>query len=61
MYEPLPSDDPRQRQPDIAKAREVLGWEPKTRLRLGLVKTIGYFDSLLSEEAVPALAPRRAN
>jgi UDP-glucuronate decarboxylase len=61
MHEPLPSDDPRQRQPDIAKAREVLGWEPKTQLRVGLVKTIGYFDRLLSEEAVPALAPRRAN
>ena len=61
VYEPLPSDDPRQRQPDIGKAREVLGWEPKTQLRVGLVKTIGYFDRLLSEEAVPALAPRRAN
>lgn len=61
VYEPLRSDDPRQRQPDIAKAREVLGWEPKTQLRVGLVKTIGYFDRLLCEEAVPALAPRRAN
>jgi UDP-glucuronate decarboxylase len=60
-FEPLPSDDPRQRQPDIAKARDVLGWEPKTQLREGLVKTIAYFDKLLSEAATPALASRRAN
>jgi UDP-glucuronate decarboxylase len=45
---PLPSDDPRQRQPDISKARETLGWEPKTQLREGLEKTIAYFDQLLS-------------
>jgi UDP-glucuronate decarboxylase len=60
VYGPLPSDDPRQRQPDIARAREVLGWEPKIRLRSGLVKTIAYFDRLLSEEAAPAWALRRA-
>jgi UDP-glucuronate decarboxylase len=45
---PLPSDDPRQRQPDISQAREKLGWEPKVALREGLVKTIAYFDELLS-------------
>ena len=61
VFEPLPSDDPRQRQPDIAKAKEVLGWEPTTQLRGGLVKTIAYFAKLLSEEAVPALASRTAN
>ena len=44
---PLPSDDPRQRQPDIALAREMLGWEPHTALRDGLVRTIDYFDRLL--------------
>ena len=44
---PLPQDDPRQRQPDIALARETLGWEPKTQLREGLTKTIAYFDELL--------------
>jgi UDP-glucuronate decarboxylase len=60
VYGPLPSDDPRQRQPDIARAREFLGWEPKTQLRSGLVKTIAYFDRLLSEEAAPALDLRRA-
>jgi UDP-glucuronate decarboxylase len=58
VFEPLPSDDPRQRQPDISKAKQVLGWEPKTHLRMGLVKTIDYFDRLLSEEMVPALVSR---
>jgi UDP-glucuronate decarboxylase len=45
---PLPEDDPRQRQPDIALARSVLDWEPKVQLREGLVKTIAYFDALLT-------------
>ncbi|MEQ1709252.1 MAG: UDP-glucuronic acid decarboxylase family protein [Terricaulis sp.] len=49
VFHPLPSDDPKQRQPDIAKAREVLGWEPKVQLREGLEKTIAYFDGLLKE------------
>jgi UDP-glucuronate decarboxylase len=60
VFERLPSDDPRQRQPDIARAREVLAWEPKIQLRAGLVKTIAYFERLLSEEALPMLALRRA-
>ncbi len=55
VSEPLPSDDPRQRRPDIAKARELLGWEPRTQLREGLVKTIAYFDRLLSEGRTHAL------
>jgi UDP-glucuronate decarboxylase len=58
-FEALPSDDPRQRQPDIAKAKQVLGWEPTTQLRDGLVKTIAYFDRLLSEGAMPTLASSR--
>jgi UDP-glucuronate decarboxylase len=49
VYQPLPSDDPKQRQPDIAKARALLGWEPKVPLREGLAKTIAYFDGLLRE------------
>jgi UDP-glucuronate decarboxylase len=44
---PLPSDDPRHRQPDITLAKDKLGWEPKISLREGLEKTIGYFDKLL--------------
>jgi UDP-glucuronate decarboxylase len=50
MTAPLPSDDPRQRQPDITKAKELLGWAPRIPLREGLVKTIAYFDALLSED-----------
>lgn len=46
---PLPSDDPKQRQPDITQARQRLGWEPTTPLRDGLKKTIEYFDRLLRE------------
>lgn len=53
-YHPLPQDDPRQRRPDITKAREILGWEPVTQLEEGLTKTIAYFDELFTEgEAVP--------
>ena len=49
VYEPLPADDPLQRQPDISLAREKLNWEPKISLDKGLVKTIEYFDQLLKE------------
>jgi UDP-glucuronate decarboxylase len=58
-FGPLPSDDPRQRQPDIFKAKTVLGWQPKTQLREGLAKTIAYFDSILSEGVRPPLALRQ--
>ena len=51
IREPLPQDDPRQRQPDISMARAKLDWEPKTQLREGLTKTIAYFDELLSRNA----------
>lgn len=44
----LPQDDPKQRQPDISKAKELLGWEPKTQLREGLMKTIAYFEEELA-------------
>ena len=43
VQEPLPQDDPKQRQPDIMKAKEVLGWEPSIELEQGLVKTVDYF------------------
>jgi UDP-glucuronate decarboxylase len=45
----LPADDPRQRQPDIGRAREQLGWEPRVGLDEGLDRTIAYFRELLSE------------
>jgi UDP-glucuronate decarboxylase len=57
-FEPLPSDDPKQRKPDISRAKAVLGWEPKTQLREGLAKTIAYFDKMLSERSIPALTGR---
>ncbi|MGD0635923.1 MAG: UDP-glucuronic acid decarboxylase family protein [Beijerinckiaceae bacterium] len=47
VHEPLPADDPKQRQPDIKIAREILGWEPTIQLREGLINTISYFDELL--------------
>ncbi|NCC73341.1 MAG: SDR family oxidoreductase [Sphingobacteriia bacterium] len=45
IYKPLPADDPMQRQPDITKAREILGWEPKVHLEEGLKRTIEYFKN----------------
>ncbi len=47
---PLPSDDPKQRKPDITKAKELLGWQPTTQLREGLTQTIAYFDELLKND-----------
>jgi UDP-glucuronate decarboxylase len=49
IEKPLPSDDPKQRKPNIDKAREQLGWEPGTQLKEGLVHTIAYFDDLLKK------------
>lgn len=46
-YLPLPPDDPSRRQPDIARAKAVLGWEPKVPLRDGLARTIQYFQDVL--------------
>ena len=48
ILKPLPSDDPRQRQPDIAMAKSILKWEPSIQLEAGLNKTIEYFQSLMS-------------
>lgn len=47
-HQALPQDDPKQRQPDISKAKELLDWEPKTQLREGLAKTIAYFEEELA-------------
>ena len=51
VYEPLPLDDPMQRQPDISMAKKNLDWEPSVKLEDGLVKTIHYFDELLKSES----------
>lgn len=50
IYKPLPVDDPKQRQPDITKAKKILGWEPKVSRKDGLKITYEYFRSLTSEE-----------
>lgn len=50
IYKPLPVDDPKQRQPDITKARQILGWEPKVNRKEGLKITYDYFKSLPEEE-----------
>jgi len=49
IYKDLPHDDPTQRQPDITKAKELLGWEPVITLEEGLKKTIPYFDKFLND------------
>ncbi len=49
IYKPLPTDDPKQRQPDISKARELLNWEPKVDRKEGLEKTYAYFKTLSTE------------
>ncbi|SVD02414.1 uncharacterized protein METZ01_LOCUS355268, partial [marine metagenome] len=48
VFEKLPNDDPKHRRPDISLAEEKLGWEPKTQLKDGLIKTITYFNELFS-------------
>lgn len=50
VYKPLPQDDPLQREPNIAKAREILGWEPKISRQEGMKKTFDYFRNLSKEE-----------
>jgi len=48
VYKPLPTDDPKQRKPDITRARTLLNWEPRVELEEGLVKTIEYFRTKVS-------------
>lgn len=54
---PLPADDPKQRQPDITRAREILGWEPSTALKDGLLRTIVYFEQLLATQKLAGRIP----
>ncbi len=49
IYEPLPKDDPKQRRPDITKAREILGWEPKVERSEGLRRTLEYFKGIVKK------------
>jgi len=55
MFKELPSDDPTQRRPDIALAKQALGWEPSIKLEQGLEKTIAYFDGLLKDKSPESL------
>jgi nucleoside-diphosphate-sugar epimerase len=48
VFRPLPQDDPKQRRPDIGRAKAVLGWAPRVALAEGLVKTIEYFRGKIS-------------
>ena len=52
VHRPLPEGDPRQRQPDISRARALLDWAPRTPLGDGLARTIAYFESLLAEPGI---------
>jgi nucleoside-diphosphate-sugar epimerase len=47
VFQPLPEDDPRQRKPDIAKARHLLSWQPRVPLAEGLRPTVKYFSGIL--------------
>lgn len=51
QFAPLPGDDPKKRRPDLSKAKQNLGFEPKVSLREGVKKTIAYFDALLTSQA----------
>jgi UDP-glucuronate decarboxylase len=54
VQRPLPEGDPRQRQPDISRARALLDWAPRTPIKDGLTRTIAYFDGLLADPGVRA-------
>jgi UDP-glucuronate decarboxylase len=60
VHRPLPENDPKQRQPDISLAQELLGWKPRVALKEGLVSTIAYFEQLLSDNALRSRLPRVA-
>jgi UDP-glucuronate decarboxylase len=52
IHRPLPQDDPRQRQPNISRAREILNWSPRTPLADGLKRTVEYFEKLLRDQSL---------
>ena len=54
-FKPLPEDDPKRRQPDITKAKSLLGWEPKVALEDGIRETLEYFRGKLARTATPTL------
>jgi UDP-glucuronate decarboxylase len=52
VHRPKPPDDPRQRRPDISRAQDLLGWQPQTALKEGLIATIAYFEEILRDESI---------
>jgi UDP-glucuronate decarboxylase len=54
VHRPLPQDDPKQRRPDISKAQDILGWEPRVALKNGLKRTVDYFEGLLKDDTIRA-------
>jgi len=60
VHQALPENDPKQRQPDISLAQELLGWKPRVALKEGLMRTIKYFERLLSDEALRAQLAKEA-
>ncbi len=59
VFQPLPQDDPTQRRPDITRAKELLGWEPRVQLREGLMLTIAHFEARIARAASQALPGAR--
>jgi dTDP-glucose 4,6-dehydratase len=55
IFEPLPQDDPKQRCPDISKAKKVLGWEPKVGLDEGLRTTLTYFKEYFATKQIASV------
>jgi dTDP-glucose 4,6-dehydratase len=58
LFHPLPQDDPARRRPDITKARDLLGWEPKIKLRKGLEKSLEYFKACIHQTGPSTTAQR---
>jgi len=60
VHRALPENDPKQRQPDISLAQELLGWTPRVALKEGLTRTVTYFEQLLSDDAIRAQLAKEA-
>ena len=61
IHRPLPENDPKQRQPDISRAQDLLGWKPSIALKDGLTRTIAYFDRLLANKEIRAQLAKEAS
>jgi nucleoside-diphosphate-sugar epimerase len=61
IYEPLPEDDPKQRCPDISRAREILNWEPEIPAERGLQRTLRFFAELIADPATEDMQSRVAH